>query len=166
MPRARGDVQIRTTARDSHGATMSTHLSAFFLIQQLNRLIAKRLDATLAHEDMTARYFLILDLLAEHEPCSSAELARKAHITAQSMGETVKVLERRGLLVRSGADSGRTIYLERTEAGRALFMRCRERVRQAETEMLSCLRFGDAAQLRGSLALVRELEIARNHGEE
>ena len=144
---------------------MGTSLSAFFLIQQMNRLVARRLDATLADEGMTARYFLILDLLAEHEPCSSAELARRAHITAQSMGETVRTLEQRGLLIRTSGDAGRTIYLERSAQGRTVFARCRGLAATAEEELLGCLRPEDRAQLRGSLALVREIEIARNAGE-
>lgn len=146
---------------------MSTHLSSFFLIQQINRLVAKRLDDTLAAEGFSARLFLLLDLLAIHEPCSSAELARRAHMTAQAMGESVKTLEQRGLIERaSSAEDGRTLLIQRSVSGRDAFARCNRLVRESEEEFFSCLQPIELARVRGSLALVREMEIARRQGED
>ena len=43
---------------------MTTALSTYFLIQQINRLVVQRIDELLKDEDLTARQFLILDMLA------------------------------------------------------------------------------------------------------
>ena len=118
---------------------MSTQLRIFFLIQQINRLVMNRVDETLEKEAMTARQFLLLDLLVSHEPCSSAELARLAHMTAQAMGESVKALEQRGLLERaSSAEDGRTLLIQRSPLGRETFARCNQAIRRSEEEFFSC----------------------------
>ncbi|MEX3856769.1 DNA-binding MarR family transcriptional regulator [Paraburkholderia youngii] len=139
---------------------MSTSIRIFFLIQQLNRLVVSRIDETLNAENITARQFLLLDLLSNHEPCSSAELARRAHMTAQAMGESVKALEQRGLLEKMASENdARALRIQRTPLGWETFMRCSEAVNKAEEEFFSCLASSEVARLRGSLALVREIAI-------
>jgi DNA-binding MarR family transcriptional regulator len=144
---------------------MTTAISTFFLIQQLNRLIVKRVDELLKPEGSSSRQFLILDMLASHEPCSSAELARKGHMTAQAMGETLKSLQERGLLERTNcALDGRKVLIQRSAAGRQAFVRYNRLVRQSEAAMFSCLRKQDLASIRGGLAMVREIEDTRLGG--
>lgn len=143
-------------------APMTTALSTYFLIQQINRLIVQRIDELLEDEDLTARQFLILDMLASHEPISSAELARKSHMTAQAMGESLKGLLARGLIDRTSSEgNARILLVQRSAAGRQVFVRCNKVVRDSEREMFSCLQKGDLARLRGGLSLVREIEISR-----
>jgi DNA-binding MarR family transcriptional regulator len=145
---------------------MTTAISTFFLVQQINRLVVQRADEALKKEGMTARQFLMLDMLASHEPCSSAELARRAHMTAQAMGEALKNLLQAGWLERTSSEQdGRTLLVQRTEAGRQLFIRCNKLIRETEADLFSCVSPSDMARVRGSLSLVREVEIARRGGE-
>jgi DNA-binding MarR family transcriptional regulator len=146
---------------------MTTAISTFFLIQQINRLIVKRVDELLKQEGSSSRQFLILDMLATHEPCSSAELARKGHMTAQAMGEALKSLQERGLLERSHCtQDGRKLLIQRSAAGRQAFIRCNRLVRESEAAMFACLQKGELARVRGGLALVREIEIAQHGGDD
>ncbi|CAM2169713.1 MarR family transcriptional regulator [Paraburkholderia sacchari] len=146
---------------------MSTSLSIFFLVQQTYRLVTTRVEEALEKEGMTARHFLLLDLLASHEPCSSADLARLACMTAQAMGESVKALEKRGLLDKTGSpDDGRTLLIRRSALGWETYIRCNRAVQQAEVDFFSCLPPMELARVRGSLALVRELEVARRQADE
>lgn len=146
---------------------MTTALSTYFLIQQINRLVVQRIDELLKKEDLTARQFLILDMLASHEPISSAELARKSHMTAQAMGESLKGLLTRGLIERTTSqDNARILLVQRSASGRQVFVRCNKVVRASEEEMFSCLQRSDLARLRGGLSLVREIEISRRREDE
>lgn len=141
---------------------MSTSLSIFFLIQQMHRLVASRVEEALEKESVTARQFLLLDLLATHEPRSSADLARLAHMTAQAMGETVKALEKRGFLEKmSSPEDGRTLLIRRSALGWETYTRCNRAVQKAEEAFFSCLPPMELARVRGSLALVREIDIAK-----
>lgn len=151
-----------TSSMPTTRTRMGTSLSIFFLIQQMHRLVMERVDEVLKREDLTSRHFLLLDLLATHEPCSSAELARLARMTAQAMGEPVKQLERRGFLEKTAsAEDGRALLIRRSAPGCAAYARCNRSVVQAEQEFFACLDPVELARVRGSLGLVREMEIAR-----
>ena len=133
----------------------------------MNRLVMDRVDEVLKREDMTVRHFLVLDLLATHEPCSSAELARLAHMTAQAMGEPVKTLERRGLLEKTtSAEDGRALLIQRSALGCETYGRCNRAVMEAEQEFFACLHPTELARVRGSLGLVREMALAKRQGGE
>jgi DNA-binding MarR family transcriptional regulator len=114
--------------------------SLYFLIQQANRQVARRVDALLKSEGITAAQQLVLYILSMHAPCSSAELARRLRVTAQAMGEFVRALESRGLIARSDADStGRAILLQLTAEGKAVYRRCGGMIVRSEREFLAVL---------------------------
>lgn len=134
----------------------------FFLIQQVNHLVRKRLDGYLQEENLTGGQYVILNLLGHREPVSSAELARMASMTAQSMGEFIKALEGKGLVQRSEDPTNRRIILiERTVAGREALARCEKLVDDAEETFFACLEADQRQNLRTALSTLRHEELER-----
>lgn len=113
--------------------------SLYFLIQQVNRQVARRIDALLKAQGITAAQQLVLYMLSVHAPCSSADLARRMRVTAQAMGEFVRGLESRGFIARTDADSGRAIRLELTAEGKAMYRRCGSLIARSEHDFLATL---------------------------
>lgn len=140
---------------------MTTTARAFFYVQQVELLVRRRVDECLLPESITAGQYMALNLIVHHEPVSSADLARRASMTAQSMGEFIKTLEAKGLIVRAGDPANRrVIHVRSTPAGRKVLVRCEARVDQAERELFQCLSGEELASLRFLLSRVRTAELA------
>jgi DNA-binding MarR family transcriptional regulator len=144
---------------------MAVTTRAFFYVQQVEQLVRQRIDEALAPHGLTAGQYMVLSMVAHHEPTSSAELARLARMTAPSMGEHVKALEQKGCLERSDDPANRRVLLVgSTKLGRALLAKCEAAVDEAEREFFSCLKAQEVADLRYSLSRVRN--AARNRKNE
>jgi DNA-binding MarR family transcriptional regulator len=141
---------------------MSVTARAFFYVQQVEQLARRRIDQCLQGESITAGQYMVVNLIVHHEPVSSADLARRANMTAQSMGEFIKALENKGLIERrADASNRRVIQISSTAAGRKLLARAEARVDQAEREFFGCLSGEEVAHLRMLLSRVRTAELAR-----
>lgn len=135
---------------------MSINTRGFFYIRQVEQLVQECLEEVLQPHGMTAGQYLVLSLVAHHEPVSSAELSRLARKTAQSMGEFVKALEYKGWLERREDPNNRRVILISTTAhGRAVLMRCEAAVDEAERAFFSCLQPEELATLRHALSRIR-----------
>jgi DNA-binding MarR family transcriptional regulator len=78
----------------------------------------RRLLQTKSVAEMSWRESSALSLLISVGPSTGAELARLEQISPQSMGATLKALERQGLIARSAdPNDGRRVVLEVTGAG-------------------------------------------------
>lgn len=141
---------------------MSASARAFFYIQQVEQLVRRRVDQCLQTESITAGQYMVLNLISHHEPVSSADLARRSNMTAQSMGEFIKTLENKGLIERQGdANNRRVIHISSTPAGRKLLVRSEAKVDQLERDFFACLNGEELANLRFLLSRVRTTELAR-----
>lgn len=141
---------------------MSASARAFFYIQQVEQLVRRRIDECLQGESITAGQYMVLSLVNLHEPVSSADLARRSNITAQSMGEFIKALESKDLIERrSDANNRRVIQIFSTPAGRKLLIRSEARVDQLEREFFACLSGEELTSLRFMLHRVRGIELSR-----
>lgn len=141
---------------------MSVTARAFFYVQQVEQLARRRIDQCLQTEGITAGQYLVLNLIAHYEPVSSADLARRANMTAQSMGEFIKALENKSLLERrNDLANRRVIQVSSTAAGRKLLVRVEAKVDQIEREFFDCLSGEELAHLRMLLNRVRTTELAR-----
>ena len=141
---------------------MSVTARAFFYVQQVEQLARRRIDQCLQGESITAGQYMVLNLMVHHEPVSSADLARRANMTAQSMGEHIKALESKALVERrSDASNRRVIQISSTAAGRKMLVQCEARVDQAEQDFFACLNGEEQATLRMLLSRVRTTELAR-----
>lgn len=135
---------------------MSVSARGFFYVQQVEQHARRVLDGCLQIDGLTAGQYMALSLVVHHEPVSSADLARRAHITPQSMGEFIKVLESKGLLERRiDVHNRRAILLESTPKGRKVLVRSEARVDQAERGFFDCLSDEEYAHLRQLLHRVR-----------
>ena len=134
----------------------------FFYIQQIEQLARRRIDACLEGESVTAGQYMILSLVVHHGPVSSAYLARRANMTAQSMGEFIRALENKGYVERNGDLSNRrVIQVTSTQTGRDILVKFDARIDQAERDFFSCLNGEEVALLRQLLSRVRTSELTR-----
>lgn len=97
---------------------------------------------------ITTAQHAVLAILSDHDAITSAELARLAGVTPQTMNSSVNRLEGRGLLVRKPHSTHRTlIELSLTASGRELF----ERADAAATELDAVFSSGLSASERATL---------------
>jgi DNA-binding MarR family transcriptional regulator len=105
---------------------------------------------------------MVLNLIAYHEPISSADLARKSMMTAQSMGEFIRALEAKGLVERQATQlNKRTMLISSTAAGRKVLVRCESKIDEAERDFFSCLSGEDVASLRILMSRVRSAQLGK-----
>ncbi len=135
---------------------------AFFYLQQVEQLARRRIECCLEDDVITAGQYMVLNLIVHHQPISSADLARRANMTAQSMGEFIKALESKGLVKRRSDKINRRInQVTATAAGHKVLVQSDAKVDQAEHEFFDCLNREELAHLRLLLSRVRSSEFAR-----
>lgn len=135
---------------------MAVSTRAFFYIQQVEQLVRQRIDEVLAPHGLTAGQYMVLSLVAHLEPSTSAELARRSRITAQSMGEFIRTLEQRGWIERRDDPANRRVLrIATTAEGRNVLVRCEAAVDEAERDFFSCLQPEEVGHLRHALRRVR-----------
>lgn len=112
----------------------------FFLLFRLHQQIRDQLALTLSAGKLTMAQYTTLSLLRGEKLVTVADLARDLPISAQSLGETIKILEEKGFVVkrRLPSDSKRK-YVALTEAGRITLSETDELVVEAERAFLSPL---------------------------
>jgi DNA-binding MarR family transcriptional regulator len=90
----------------------------------------------------------VMFALGRRSGLSTAELARRAFVTPQAMGEVLAGLEAKGCVIRRAHDShGRILPAELTSDGMEARNLCHEVLAKAEAQMLS----GLSADERGAL---------------
>ena len=79
---------------------------------------------------------------------SSAQLARRAFVTAQTMNRIVGNLKSGGLIERGPhPDVGRVLEARLSERGRGLLAECHQRIQHVEARMVKGLTAGERRQL-------------------
>lgn len=128
-----------------------------YLLRQAAHAYRQRQERALADIALTPPQFSVLTMVNAYPGASSAELARLALLTPQTMSVIVKNLLRAGLLDRGRDEThGRILNLRLTESGRARLSAARRRVLVLEEELSRGLDAGKNADLRLWLA-----EVAR-----
>ncbi|MDH6629079.1 DNA-binding MarR family transcriptional regulator [Streptomyces sp. LBL] len=108
-----------------------------YLIWQLSQAYAQRLERALRPLGLTQAQFSALVRLSRDGAMSSAELARRCGVTAQSMGAGLRSLVERGLVERrSHLTHGKIIEMCITPAGEALALRGETALEPCEQETL------------------------------
>jgi DNA-binding MarR family transcriptional regulator len=131
-----------------------------YLVKRAETVVRAGLEACLQSLGVTPRQYITLSLLCDERDQSSADLARKAGITPQSMSETIAALAGKGLIRRQENPDHRRILMTRlTAAGTALLTACEAEVDAMEARLFSTLSASDLTILRhGLLAIVKESE--------
>jgi len=126
-----------------------------YLLRQASAAYRLRMERALADLQVTPPQFAALTMVAAYPGLSSADLARLAVLTPQTVSVIVANLERAGSVVRRPHPvHGRIQTLEITDGGRALLARCRERVQVLERQLAAGLTPAEEAVIRRWLAAV------------
>ncbi|TVZ04400.1 MarR family transcriptional regulator [Trebonia kvetii] len=123
-----------------------------YLFKQVELASRARLDEIVRPVGLTALQYTALTVLERHDDMSSAQLARRSFVTAQSMADMITALEGRALIERhrDRADR-RRLVVSLTAEGRALLDRCRPEVAALERAMLAGLSADEVVALRAAL---------------
>lgn len=143
------------------GVTSPAPPSLLYLMKQLELAVRARLDDLVRDDGLTALQYTALTVLERHPDLTSAQLARRSFVTAQTMADMVTSLLGRGLVERHRDERDRRrLVLSLTADGRALLQRHQGAVDALEREMLAGLDAAEAAELRAStLTCLRSLGV-------
>lgn len=132
-----------------------------YLVKQVELAIRAQLDETLRPHGLTTPQYTALSVLARGDGMSSAALARRSFVTAQSMHEMVVLLEGRGLVERTRDPANRRerrVVL--TAQGRDRVDACAAGVQRVEDAVLGALAPGERPALRSSLSRAYDALVA------
>jgi len=117
-------------------------------LKRAQQALRGTMDGVLGNLRLTAPQYAALAVVEAAPGVSSAELARRAFVTPQTMHAIVAGLEARGLLVREARPGhGRVLAAELTGEGHALVARAHDAVRTVEERMASALAVEERRQL-------------------
>jgi DNA-binding MarR family transcriptional regulator len=129
---------------------------------RLHQLVAECLDEALAPLGVTSSHYTVLSLVNRHAPITSAELARRLRISAQSTGESVKALEAQQLIERYGIEENkRVLVLKLTAQGHRLLARANKVVTEAEDRFFDALPRVERDGLVTAITRLREAAIRK-----
>ncbi|MFC1400953.1 MULTISPECIES: MarR family winged helix-turn-helix transcriptional regulator [Streptacidiphilus] len=141
-----------------------------YLAWQFAQAVALRLERTLRPLDLSLAQHNALVQVALSPGISSAAVARRAGMTAQSMGTAVNGLLDRGLLERRPHPTNRRVMqLHPTESGLALVQVSQVAIEESNANLFETLSDEDEAVLAGLLRrLVQHtnpdaLDLSRSH---
>lgn len=111
-----------------------------YLAWQFGQASAQRLEKALRPLDLNLAQLRCLVQVSLTPGISSAEIARRSGLTAQSMGAAVTSLVNRGLIERAPHPANRRVLeLRPTDPGRELADRAQQRVDEVQEEMFAVL---------------------------
>lgn len=117
-------------------------------LKRAQQALRRAMDDSLRELDLTTPQYAALRALEEAPGASSAELARRSFVTAQTMNAIVAHLERAGLIERHAhPQHGRILSATLTGEGQALAARAHRRVRTIEARMVAPLAPAERHQL-------------------
>jgi DNA-binding MarR family transcriptional regulator len=113
---------------------------AFYMVRRLQQLVGERLEEALVPLEITANQYTVLSMVRLASPVTSAELARRLRVTAQSNGASVKALVAKELVVRHGIEANkRMLMLKLTPQGIHMLKLADRVVLKAEAEFFAPL---------------------------
>lgn len=123
-----------------------------YLVKRLELALRGQLDAAMRPHGLTVVQYTALTALERQPGLSSAQLARRSFVSAQTMQELTTKLERQGLIERKPADGNRRVLrLSLTELGRAKLAETEPEVDKIERAMLADLDEHGVEALRQAL---------------
>ena len=128
------------------------HARVTYLVKRLESAVRRDLDAIMQEQGLTTPQYAALSILRSSPGLSSAQLARRSFVTAQSMQVMVAAFERSGFIDRR-ADAGHQRILSNylTPAGEAVLARSEEAADRVEKQMLAGLSDSQVKRLRETM---------------
>jgi DNA-binding MarR family transcriptional regulator len=134
----------------------SGHLG--YLLRQAGVAFRTRMDEALSALDVTTPQFVALTLVAAYPGLSSAELARLALLTPQTITVIVANLKRAGLVAAEPhPEHGRIQQLQATETGAALIAQCRPLIDILEAQLSAGFDAAEMTTIRRWLASTAQI---------
>lgn len=126
-----------------------------YLLRQAAGAQRYRMERALADLGVTPPQFAVMTMIKAYPGQSSAEIARLALLTPQTVSVIIANLERAGSVRRHPHSvHGRILQVELSESGLALLAECRERVQALERELSRGLDAAEEAAVRRWLVAV------------
>jgi DNA-binding MarR family transcriptional regulator len=123
-----------------------------YLIRRAERAVRAQLDVIVREHGLTTPQYTTLSVLRVRDGLSSAQLARRAFVSAQAMNEIILKLERDGLIRRyASSDHRKTLHCEFTPKGLAIFDACDQECAGVEASFIDGMSTTEVGQLRGLL---------------
>ncbi|MCJ2094585.1 MarR family transcriptional regulator [Methylobacterium sp. J-072] len=130
-----------------------------YLLRQAAHAHRQHVEQRLGNLGLTLPQFSVLTMLAAYPGHSSADLARLALVTPQTMSVIVANLLKAGLIVRTPHRvHGRIQTIALTDAGEAMIKAAKKRVYALEAEMLADLAPETQAAIRRWLTRIAQPE--------
>ena len=125
-----------------------------FLLSQAQHLARSRMDEALRGQAVNAPQYAVLSLVAAEPGQSSAGLARRFFVTAQTMAGIIGQLQRKGLVRRTAHDTNKQILtVAVTQAGLDRLRACERITDEIEARMQAGFGPADEDALRRILLL-------------
>jgi DNA-binding MarR family transcriptional regulator len=131
MPRT-----ARTPGERGRPATDRLH----YVVARLSRALSRATDNVALRHGLTPPEFMAALVLAEGNPLSNAQLARRTFVTSQATHEVLAAMFERGLVQREDHTTNRRIRLiSLTDEGWLVIEKCTEEVVEIEQRIISGL---------------------------
>jgi DNA-binding MarR family transcriptional regulator len=136
-----------------------------YLLKYAQQALRTAMDAALRDLGITTPQYAVLTFLGESPGLSSAQLARRAFVTPQTMNRIVANLESADLIERQPhPELGRVQEARLSKRGRNLLGECQRRIDGVEARMIADLNAAERRQLANMLErCTRALRPARKH---
>lgn len=123
-----------------------------YAIKQVELAVRAHMDTILRPHNITVLQYTALTVLRRRDGLTSAELARNSFVTAQTMGEMITALQKRGLLHRTvDPNNTRRLFTSLTDSAHALLTLVDSDIAGLEDRMVADLSGAERASLRGYL---------------
>lgn len=107
-----------------------------YAVKQVELAVRAHMDTVLKPYSVTTIQYTALTVLQHRNDLTSAALARRSFVTAQTMGDIVTALERRGLIVRSPDPAhAKRLTISLTQEGKDLLDDVRQDIGTIEAQM-------------------------------
>jgi DNA-binding MarR family transcriptional regulator len=132
---------------------MGESARTLFLLRVLQLELYNRMVERLLDFQLTPAQYMVMSLAGRHGNYSSADFARRARTTPQSMNETIAALERKKLIERRESPEHRRILRVRlTSAGTRLLAKCEAVIDDLERTAFADFSTKELHSFRGLLA--------------
>lgn len=123
-----------------------------YLLKNAQLSLRTAMDTTLRDLGVTTPQYAVLTFLEASSGLSSAQLARRAFVTPQTMNRIVANLETAGLIERGPhPELGRVLETKLSKRGRRLLAECQRRIDDVEARMVADLTLAERRQLANLL---------------
>jgi DNA-binding MarR family transcriptional regulator len=140
---------------------MTRAARTIYLLRQAQLRIYAAMVERLGALGLTPVQYMVLSLSSREGGLSSADLARRAQITPQSMNEIIAALHRKGLIKRHEAPENRRILrVVLTKEGNRLLPECERQIDRLEAEFFQCFDKSELTAFRKLLSTF--LDARRN----